>query len=141
MAADRPRPGDGAADRVDIAEALVRLAGRLEEARRFLGADALAERRDELERAASAPDLWDDPDNAREVTTALGRVTEDLQLLASLAERLSDAETLDELMREEGDETLRPEAEEILADLDRRFGILELRALFGGEYDDGDAVA
>ena len=141
MAVDSPRPGDGASDRVDIAEAVTRLGERLGEAERFLGADGLAQRRDELEQAASAPDLWDDADHAREVTTALGRVTEDLQLLASLAERLSDAETLHELMREEGDESLRPEIEEILADLDRRLGVLELRALFGGEYDDGDAVA
>ena len=141
MAVDSPRTGDGASDRVDIAEALTRLGERLREAERFLGADGLAERRDELERAASAPDLWDDAEHAREVTTALGRVTEDLQMLDSLRERLSDAETLYELMREEGDESLRPEVEEILADLDRRLGVLELRALFAGAYDDGDAVA
>ena len=141
MSADRPRPGDGAPDRVDVAESLTRLAERLGEARRFLGADALVERRAELEQAASAPDLWDDADHAREVTTALGRVTEDLQLLASLSERLSDAETLDELMREEDDESLRAEVEEILVDLDRRLGTLELRSLFAGDYDDGDAVA
>ncbi len=141
MAADRPRSGAGVSDKVDIAETLSRMAERLGEAGRFLGAAALADRRVELEQAASAPDLWDDADHAREVTTALGRVTEDLQLLASLSERLSDAETLDELMREEGDESLRPEVEEILADLDRRLGSLELRSQFAGDYDDGDAVA
>ena len=141
MAGDAPRRGDGEPERLDIAEALERLAVRVAEALHFLGADALAERRAELEKAASEPDLWDDPDHAREVTTALGRVTEDLELVDSLTERLSDAETLDELLREEGDESLRPEVEEVVADLDRRLGVLELRALFAGRYDDGDAVA
>jgi len=141
MAADGPRRGDGEADKVDIAESISRVADGVREAERFLGADALSLRRSELEEAASAPDLWDDADHAREVTTALGRVTEDLEMLASLAERLSDAQTLHQLMQEEGDESLRSEIEEILADLDRQLDALELRAQFVGEYDDGDAVA
>jgi peptide chain release factor 2 len=141
MAADGPRRGDGDADKVDITEALGQLADRYQEAERFLGADELAERRAELEKAASEPGLWDDADNAREVTTALGRVTEDLELLGALSGQLSDAQTLHELMREEDDESLRPEVEGIIGDLDRRLRVLELRSLFGGEYDDGDAVA
>jgi peptide chain release factor 2 len=139
--ADGPRKGAGDADRVDIPVALVTLGERLEEAGRFLAADRLVERRTELEQAASEPGLWDDPDNAREVTTELGRVTEDLELLAGLAEQLSDAQTLNELLEEEDDPSLRPEAEEVLADLDRKLRTLELRSLFAGEYDDGDAVA
>ena len=61
------------------------------------------------------------------VTTELGRVTEDLEQLAGLAEQLSDAETLYELIEEEADDSLRPEVEELLDDLDRRLGALELR--------------
>jgi peptide chain release factor 2 len=138
MAADSPHKGDGGPERVDIPEAIGSLTERVHEAERFLGADALSERRSELEQQASAPDLWDDADHAREVTTALGRVTE---VLAGLRSRLSDAETLYELMQEEDDESLRQEAEDTLAELDRTLGALELRSLFAGEYDDGDAVA
>jgi peptide chain release factor 2 len=141
MAADAPRQGDGGPERVDIPEAIGSLTEREREAERFLGADELVERRAELERQASAPDLWDDADHAREVTTALGRVTEDLEVLAGLRSRLSDAETLLELMQEEDDDSLRQEIEDTLADLDRTLGALELRSLFAGEYDDGDAVA
>jgi peptide chain release factor 2 len=111
------------------------------EAEHFLGLDRLNSRRTELEKAASEPGLWDDADHARQVTTELGRVNEDLALLAGLAGQLSDAETLNQLIDEEGDESLRPEVEEAIADLDRRLGALELRALFSGRYDDGDAVA
>ena len=141
MAADAARRGEGEPERVDIPEQLESLTGRIQEAERFLGADALAARRAELETAASAPDLWDDADNARSVTTELGRVTEDLEVLGKLHERLSDAETLHELMQEEDDESLRQEAEDVLADLDRTLGTLELRALFGGDYDDGESQA
>ena len=133
--------GSGGPDRVDIPEALASLTARLAEAEHFLGLDRLTERRAELEKAASEPGLWDDADHAREVTTELGRVTEDLDLLAALTEQLSDARTLNELIEEESDDSLRPEVEGMLADLDRRLGALELRSLFAGPYDDGDAVA
>jgi peptide chain release factor 2 len=141
MAADGPRKGDGGPDRVDIPAEIGSLTGRVHEAERFLDADGLASRRAELEQQASAPDLWDDADHAREVTTALGRVTEDLEVLAGLRSRLSDAETLLELMQEEDDDSLRQEIEDTLAELGRTLGVLELRSLFAGNYDDGDAVA
>jgi peptide chain release factor 2 len=44
-------------------------------------------------------------------------------------------------MQEEEDESLRKEVEEILADLRRTLDALQLRSLFSGAYDDGDAVA
>src|ERR1035441_3003658 len=92
-----PHRGSGEPERVDIPAALESLAGRLSEAEHFLGRDRLVERRTELEKAASEPGLWDDADHARQVTTELGRVTEDLEQLLALAEQLSDARTLNEL--------------------------------------------
>ncbi len=141
MAADAPRRGEGEPEPVDLPVALAALGERLDEAGRFLGVDRLAERRVELEKEASEPGLWDDADHARAVTTELGRVSEDLELDAELSARLSDAETLYELMEEEDGASLRPEIEDAVADLDRRLRTIELRALFAGEYDDGDAVA
>ncbi len=138
---DGPQRGAGEPERVDIPSTLASLRERLAEAGQFLGTDRLHQRRAELEKAASEPGLWDDPDHAREVTTELGRVNEDLELLAGLAQTLSDAETLNEMMEEEGDDSLRSEIEPLLADLDRRLRALELRSLFAGDYDDGDAVA
>ena len=128
-------------DRVDIPSTLATLAARLREAEHFLAIDHLRQRRTELEKVASEPGLWDDADRAREVTTELGRVNEDLDLVAGLAEQVSDAQTLNELIEEEGDDSIRPEVEGVLADLDRRLGALELRSLFAGPFDQGDAVA
>jgi peptide chain release factor 2 len=44
-------------------------------------------------------------------------------------------------MQEEDDDSLRQEIEDTLAELGRTLGVLELRSLFAGNYDDGDAVA
>jgi peptide chain release factor 2 len=135
---DGPRRGAG--EPVDIPAALAALTVRLDEARDLLGMDRLLERRTELEKAASEPGLWDDADHAREVTTELGRVNEDIDHFNDLAERLSEAQTLNELLEEEQDESLRPEVDEAIGALGR-LRILELRSLFAGPYDDGDAVA
>ena len=115
-----PRGGAGEPERADIPSALKALADRFSEAERMMGRDYLVERRTELEKEASEPGLWDDADNARAVTTELGQVNEDLDQLSSLAEQLSDAETLNELVEEEDDDSLRPEIEETLDQLDRR---------------------
>jgi peptide chain release factor 2 len=137
---DGPHRGSGDGG-VDIPAELESLTGRLAEAGRFLGRDQLFERRAELEKEASEPGLWDDADNARKVTTELGRVNEDLEQLAGLDEQLSDARTLNELIEEEADDSLRPEAEQLLKTLDRSLRALELRSLFAGPHDEGDAVA
>jgi peptide chain release factor 2 len=138
---DTPARGASEPDRPDLAAALASLRERVTEAGRVLGTDRLELRRAELEKAVSEPNLWDDPDHARNVTRELGKVNEDLELAAGLESSLSDAETLHELLQEEGDESLRPEIEGHVADLDRRLSVLELRSLFAGEYDGNDAVA
>jgi peptide chain release factor 2 len=128
--------GDG-----DVPALLAALAERLAEAERYLGREDLETRRSELEDEASRPDLWDDADHGRQVTTELGRVVEDLELLDRLSASLSDAVTLHELAVEEGDAAALAEAGAAAADVERQLGALELRSLFAGEYDDRDAVA
>ncbi len=138
--ADTGYRAGGAPERGDVREALEALTTRLEEARRYLGADHLLVRRAELEDLASGPDLWDDPERGRDVTTELGRVTEDLETLGWLSEQISDAETLYELGREEGDGSLDAEVADLVAQVAGRLDQLELRALFAGEHDERDAV-
>ena len=128
--------GDG-----DVPALLASLGERLAEAERYLGRERLEVRRTELADEASRPDLWDDADHARQVTTELGRAVEDLELLDELAAALSDASTLYELGVEEGDTATVAEAAAAGAELDRRLAALELRSLFAGDYDDRDAVA
>src|SRR6476659_6937703 len=53
----------------DFSDDLSELRRRVTDARAYLRVDAAEARLAELEQAASKPDLWDDPDAARQVTT------------------------------------------------------------------------
>jgi peptide chain release factor 2 len=124
----------------DFTESLADLRRRVDDAHAYLQIDAARSRLVELEQEASHPDLWNDQEQARKVTTELARVRDDLELMDGLEERLSELETLFELGREEGDDSVEGEVgtgiESLAADLDR----LELRALFSGEHDERDAI-
>ena len=125
----------------DFRSELASLRKRLEEAEGYLGLDQLLARRGELETEISRPDLWNDPDVARRVTSEFSAVSDDIGVLEDLAARLSDAEALHELMVEESDDSVAGEVAESIDDLARRLSALELRSLFSGEYDDRDAIA
>ncbi|MDE3085843.1 MAG: peptide chain release factor 2 [Acidobacteriota bacterium] len=134
------RPDKGGAGERDVRSELTAFRTRLEEAEQYLGLDHLRARRAELEKEAGRPDLWDDQDNARAVTSELGSVSADIGVLEDIGRRLDDAETLFELMIEESDDSEAGELAELLDDLERRLGELELRSLFSGEYDERDAL-
>jgi len=131
----------GAGDQRDLKAELAGLRIRLEEAQGYLRLDHLRERRAELEKEVSRPDLWDDPDAARRVTKEFGSVGDDIALLEDLGRRLSDGEVLFQLMVEEGDDSVAGELTGLIDDLTRRLDDLELRSLFTGEYDENDAIA
>ena len=124
----------------DFSEELGDLARRVGEAHKYLNIDAARVSLAALEEQASAPDLWDDADRARKVTSEMASVREDVELVDGLDERLSDAQTLYELAREEDDSSFEPEIAESIARLVQELDKLELRALFSGEHDERDAI-
>jgi peptide chain release factor 2 len=124
----------------DFSDDLTDLRRRIDEARVYLRIEELLLSRPQLETEASRPDLWDDPDLARKINGELSACTEDLELYEQLSSRIEDAETLHELGREEGDESVEVEVEQAMASLASDLGELELRALFTGEYDDTNAI-
>jgi peptide chain release factor 2 len=124
----------------DFTDEFGALRRRLTEAGHYLDLAGKEKRLAELEQEVSRPDLWDDPDEGRRVSTAFNRVKEDVDLLHALAADLDDAETLAQMAAEEGDETQGSEIAAAVDDMERRFGGLELRSLFSGEYDEHDAV-
>ena len=124
----------------DFSPALDELARRLGEASVYLRIDELAARRPQLETELSRPDLWDDLESAQAIQREFSAVDGDLQLFGDLTGRVEDVTMLAELAREEGDESQEPEIAAAIAGLEQRFGELELRALFVGEYDECDAI-
>lgn len=124
----------------DFSDDLRRLRGRLEEAEAYLRIGALRARLPQLEAESSRPDLWDQPERARAVTSELASISDDLAMFERLADGISDAATLNQLAVEEGDASEEAEIARLLADVAARFDELELRSLFTGEFDERDAV-
>jgi peptide chain release factor 2 len=85
--------------------------------------------------------LWDDPARAQRLTTQLSRIRDDLVRYDGLAERLEEAEVLDQLLDEAPDAATEKELTAALARLEQDVARLELASLLSGEYDASDAVA
>jgi len=124
----------------DFSDDLADLRRRLDEARTYLRIDELRARLPQLETEAGRPDLWDDQERAKQVNAELAATTDDLGTYDRLDGRIEDAETLVEMAREEGDESLEPEIAEAIAGIAAEFDRIELRSLFAGEYDEHDAI-
>jgi len=124
----------------DFTPELTALRNRLDEATVYLRIAEQEERRTALEAEMADPELWNDQDRGRRVQKDLAAVIEDLNLHADLTEGIEDAETLVEMAAEAGDDSLEPEISEAVESLSGRFDDLELRSLFSGQYDAGDAV-
>ena len=124
----------------DFSDDLRRLRGRLDEAEAYLRVEVLRVRRPQLEAESSRPDLWEQPERARAVTSELASISEDLTMFDRLAADISDAETLNQLAVEEGADSEEAEIARLVGDIAARFDELELRSLFTGEFDERDAV-
>lgn len=131
-------------DRPDLSVVLDELAERLDAASKYLRLEELRDELSRLEGLVGAPDLWNDLENARKITTAYTRVKADIDLLDSLDQQVEDARQLYEIAHDEGDVTLLEMSDELHSQTDqvgRALDDLELRSLFSGEFDERDAIA
>jgi peptide chain release factor 2 len=94
----------------------------------------------ELSEAASAPDLWDDPEQAQKVTSQLSATQAELDRVKNLGQRIADVETLVEMGQEMGDDETLTEAETEVHAIRKDLDALEIRTLLAGEYDAREAV-
>src|SRR6478735_5609705 len=91
-----------------------------------------------LSEQASAPDLWNDQENAQKVTSKLSHAQAELKRIQDLRQRLDDLEVLFELGDEDPDTLV--EAQEELVTLQREIDAQEVRTLLSGEYDEREAL-
>ncbi len=129
----------------DYAAVLTELGSRLADASGYLRIEEARARQVELEAQAAEPGLWDDQDRARQVTTELGRVNDDLAQFDGLASGVEDAGVLLEMIAEseasgESDPSLATELASTVTELERSLSRLELQSLFQGDYDESDAI-
>ncbi len=94
----------------------------------------------ELEHRAAAPDLWNDPQHAQDVTSRLSFSQNELRRLDNLRRRLDDLPIMFELAEGEDDEQALAEAGAELTSLQAEIGELEVRTLLSGEYDSREAL-
>jgi peptide chain release factor 2 len=124
---------------------LEELESRWDAAREYLKIDASRARHALLTDLAADPNLWDDQDNAREVTTELGRLTNDLEVFDALRRELDDAVVLVEFSRDsldagDPDWPLFNELASAVDTLEHDVASLETQSLFSGQYDENDAI-
>jgi peptide chain release factor 2 len=130
----------------DAASTLDELEARWGAARDYLKIDQGRERFDVLSAQAQDPDLWQDQDHARELTTELGRLSNDLEHFDDLRRSLDDAVVLVDFSREslasgEADWSLLEELVVAVQTLELSLDALEMLSLLSGPYDEYDAIA
>lgn len=104
--------------------------------------DKLRSQIEDLEKQATAPDLWDDPSHAQEVTSALSHRQSELDRVTKMVDRIDDLEAMVEMAGEDPEESaeILEEAGGDLATLKADISDLEIRTLLDGEYDERNAV-
>jgi peptide chain release factor 2 len=124
----------------DHSEALDSLDSTLRNIEAVLDLDRMRKEKGALEEQASAPDLWDDPSKAQQVTSRLSYVQGEINRVEKLRSRLDDARVLLELAEAEGDAASVDEVGTEIGALRKQIDELEVRTLLSGEYDSREAL-
>ncbi|HEY3535644.1 MAG TPA: peptide chain release factor 2 [Pedococcus sp.] len=125
----------------DFSSEIKSLRTTMDSVREVTDLDALRAQIKDLEAKSGAPDLWDDPEAAQQVTSALSRANSELERVTGMDARIDDLETLVEMGTEDGgDAETMAEAEKELASVKKAVAELEVRTLLSGEYDERAAV-
>ena len=129
---------------VDFSAEIKALRSTLDSIREVTDLESLRLQIVDLSEQASAPDLWDDPDAAQQVTSKLSHLQTEVDRVEKMGERIGDLEALVELGEESGDAAesaeTRTEAERELAAVRKQLGELEVRTLLSGDYDIREAL-
>ncbi|MFL6145187.1 MAG: peptide chain release factor 2 [Labedaea sp.] len=124
----------------DVANDLRELSATLASIEAVMDLDALRKQIGELEEQAARPNLWDDPEQAQQVTSQLSHKQGELRRVIELRQRLDDLNVLYELAEDEDDASSLAEADTERVRLRKEIVSLEVRTLLSGEYDGRDAL-
>lgn len=94
----------------------------------------------QLEIEAQEPTLWDNPESAQKVTSALSRKQAQINKINEIASRLDDLEVLISLANSESDKSAANEATAELENLKKLVAEQEVQTLLNGEYDSRSAI-
>lgn len=131
---------------IEFSEEIQSLRTTLENISAVVQPERLRAQIEELSQQAAAPDLWDDPSHAQEVTSQLSHRQSELDRVLAMEERIDDLEAIVDMARETAEsdptdaEDIFAEAEADLVRLKDDMSALEIRTLLDGEYDERNAV-
>ncbi|CAB4568737.1 unannotated protein [freshwater metagenome] len=125
---------------LDLADQIRALRSTFADIKAVVGLDRLTADIAKLSEAAGAQDLWDDVDNAQQVTSRLSHAQAELAKIHSIESRLDDLEVLVQMANEAGDEAVAAEARVELLGIQKVMDDLEIQTLLNGEYDARAAV-
>jgi peptide chain release factor 2 len=125
---------------IDYAEHLKTLDSVMHNIEAVLDLPRLHKEKDDLEAAASEPNLWDDQARAQQVNSKLSYVQAEIGKVERLRGRIEDAGLLLELGRSENDADSIVEVAAEIVSLQKAVEELEVRTLLSGEYDAREAL-
>jgi peptide chain release factor 2 len=126
---------------LDLSDQIATLRSTFRDIRAVIGVEKLEAEIADLSEKAGVPDLWDDPEAAQKITSALSHKQSELARVTAFDRRLDDLDVLVQMATEgEGDEQSAAEAQSELTSLQKAIGELEVLTLLDGEYDDRGAV-
>ncbi len=114
---------------LDLSTELQQLRSTLGDIRQVIDLDRLEAEIAELKERAAASDLWDNPEQAQKVTSALSHKQALVNKVADLTARLDDIDVLIEMANSEQDSSVQTEAKAEFAALHAILAELEMASL------------
>lgn len=93
-----------------------------------------------LKREVEKPEIWDKPDRARDITSELSQLENEIAVIDRLAKEADEISELNGLNLAEEDVELSSELEKELAALVKDVNRLEIESHFSGEFDRNGAI-
>ena len=124
----------------DIKGEIATIIATLSDIESVLNIDAIKKEIIKLEEMAAEPNLWNDQENAQNVTSALSRSQAIVLKVSNLHARIEDIAVLLDLAKSEEDKSALADVESELDSLNSAIGELEVQTLLSGEYDHRDAL-
>ena len=113
---------------------------KLGEVGRALDPDSIRQELGQLEQTMSAPDFWNDVENANKLNQRVKSLQNKLERYQKLAARFEDLETLIEMAEEEQDDSLTDEIRTETAAVCSGVEDMQLAQMLKGPYDGSNAV-
>jgi len=124
----------------DITSEIAAISATLASIEAVIDIEKLKRDQENLETQAGVPDLWNNPENAQKITSALSRVQGTINKVTNLRSRVQDLPIMLELASAESDTSAKTEVEKELDSLTAAISDLEVQTLLSGEYDHRDAL-